>query len=291
MLDAAVRALPARMRVGHSPGDDPERVVYRIRVRADSAAGPSFAAECRKRNIGFSFVAKRSDGIAEALSHIPVDDPRWQPALPQPRPAPHNTPISGKADNSEEGTDDVRSDNKTKDLEPDPVRAHVIELTDHVKAYKWPDGLRLVIRREPLHPGAQRSLFDSEAYRYWGHWTDSKAAAPESDRDMRAHARVETHIARVKDQGGNRFPFARYAPNRLWLHIVALADTLVRWFQKLSLPKHHPLTRAKPKTLRPNLWHIPGVIARHSRRTTLRIPPTWPTATLIATTHQHIHTI
>ena len=172
------------------------------------------------------------------------------------------------------------------------VRSHVIELTDHVKAYRWPeDGLRLVIRREPRHPGARTSLFDSEAYRYWGHWTDSKAAAPESDRDMRAHARVETHIARVKDQGGNRFPFAKFAPNRLWLHIVALADTLVRWFQKLSLPKHHPLTRAKPKTLRWNLWHIPGVIARHSRRTTLRIPPTWPTATLIATTHQHIHTI
>ena len=292
VLDAAIRALPARMRVGHSPGDDPERVAYPVRVRADSAAGPSFATECHKRNIGFSFVAKRSDGIAEALTHVPVDDPRWQPALPQPRPTQHNTPISGEADNSEEGTDDVRSDNGTEDAEPEPVRAHVIELTDHVKAYRWPDdGLRLVIRREPRHPGAKRSLFDSEAYRYWGHWTDSKAAAPESDRDMRAHARVETHIARVKDQGGNRFPFAKFAPNRLWLHIVALADTLVRWFQKLSLPKHHPLARAKPKKLRWNLWHIPGVIARHSRRTTLRIPATWPTATLIAATHQHIHTI
>ena len=296
VLDAAIRALPARMRVGHSPGDDPATVVYPVRVRADSAAGPSFATECRKRNIGFSFVAKRSDGIAEALSHIPVDDSRWEPALPQPRPTQPNDPNSGKADkgpdNSEDGTDDVRSDNETEDAEPEPVRAHVIELTEHVKAYNWPeDGLRLVIRREPLHPGAQRSLFDSERYRYWGHWTDSKAAAPESDRDMRAHARVETHIARVKDQGGNRFPFTKYTPNRLWLHIVALADTLVRWFQKLSLPKHHPLTRAKPKTLRPNLWHIPGIITRHSRRTTLRIPLTWPTATLIATTHQHIHTI
>ncbi len=295
VLDAAIRALPKRMRVGHSPGDDPERVAYPIRVRADSAAGPAFATECRKRNIGFSFVARSSDGIAEALSHIPVDDPRWQPALPQPRPVQDNDPNSGEADkgpdNSEEGPDGVRSDNKTEDLEPKPVRAHVIELTDHVKAYRWPDDLRLVVRREPLHPGARTSLFDSDNWRYWGHWTDQPEPAPESDRDMRAHARVETHIARVKDQGGNRFPFAKYAPNRLWLHIVALADTLVRWFQKLSLPKHHPLTRAKPKTLRWNLWHIPGIITRHSRRTTLRIPLTWPTATLIATTHQQIHTI
>ena len=290
VLDAAIRALPERMRVGHSPGDDPATVAYPIRVRADSAAGPKFATECRERNIGFSFVARSSDGIAEALTHVPVDDPRWQPALPQPKPAPHNKPDSPEPDNPEEEPDGARSD-KTEDGKPKPVRARVIELTNHVKAYNWPDNLRLVVRREPLHPGAQTSLFDSERYRYWGHWTDQPQPAPESDRDMRAHARVETHIARIKDQGGNRFPFAKYAPNRLWLHIVALTDTLVRWFQKLSLPKHHPLTRAKPKTLRWNLWHIPGIITRHSRRTTLRIPTTWPTATLIATTHQHIHTI
>ena len=181
--------------------------------------------------------------------------------------------------------------NQTEHVEPKPVRAHVIELTDHVKAYRWPDDLRLVVRREPLHPGARTSLFDSDNWRYWGHWTDQPQPAPESDRDMRAHARVNNHIARVKDHGGSRFPFAKYAPNRLWLHIVALADTLVRWFQKLSLPKHHPLTRAKPKTLRPNLWHIPGIITRHSRQTTLRIPVTWPTATLIATTHQQIQAL
>ena len=113
----------------------------------------------------------------------------------------------------------------------------MIELTDHVKAYRWPKGLRLVIRREPRHPGAKRSLFDSEDYRYWGHWTDQPQPAPETDRDMRAHAQVNNHIARVKDHGGNRFPFTKYAPNRLWLHTVALADTPLRWFQKLSLPK------------------------------------------------------
>ena len=90
VLDAAIAALPERMRVGHSVGDDEALVEYPIWVRADCAAGPSFAAECRERNVGFSFVAQASDGIAEALSHIPVDDPRWQPALPQPKPTQHN---------------------------------------------------------------------------------------------------------------------------------------------------------------------------------------------------------
>lgn len=280
------------MRVGHSPGDDPTLVVHPIRVRADSAAGPAFAAECRKRNIGFSFVARSSDGIKEALSHIPIDDPRWQPAVPQPKPASHNDPNTGRADNPEQGTDIPHSDTTgTEDRQPSPTRSHVIELTEHVKAYHWPkDGLRLVVRREPKHPGAKRSLFSSDDYRYWGHWTDSNQPAPESDRDIRAHARVESHIARIKDQGGNRFPFSKLAPNQLWLHLVALTDTLIRWFQHLTL-QGTPLHKARPKTLRWNLWHIPGTIARHARKTTLKISATWPTGPLIATTHQHIHTI
>ena len=243
VLNAAIKALPKRMRVGHSPGDDPATVAYPIRVRADSAAGPAFATECHKRNIGFSFVARRSDGIAEALSHIPPDDPRWQPALPQPRPTQDNNPNTAGVDNPEARPDVVCSDNKTEDLEPPRVRAHVIELTDHVTAYRWPKGLRLVVRREPLHPGAKRSLFDSEDYRYWGHWTDQAQPAPESDRDMRAHARVNNHIARVKDHGGNRFPFTKFAPNRLWLHIVALADNsgaLVPETLPTQTPPPHP---------------------------------------------------
>ena len=282
VLDAAIAALPERMRVGHSVGDDEGLVVYPIRVRADSAAGPAFAKACRQRNVGFSFVAQGSDGIAEALSHIPVDDPRWQPAVPQPKPTPPNT---------DNGTDDSLGTPVTEDTKPEPPRSHVIELTEHVKAYHWPkDGLRLVVRREPKHPGAKRSLFSSDDYRYWGHWTDQNTDPTESDRDMRAHARVENHIARIKDQGGNRFPFTEFAPNRLWLHLVALADTLVRWFQHLTL-RGTRLHKARPKTLRWNLWHIPGVITRHARKTTIRIPATWPTGPLIATTHQHIHTI
>ena len=242
VLDAAIRALPERMRVGHSVGDDPATVVYPIRVRADSAAGPAFAKACRQRNVGFSFVARSSDGITEALSHIATDDPRWQPAIPQPKPTPPNDPNTGRADNPEQGTDSPHSETTgTEDRQPSPVRSHVIELTEHVKAYHWPkDGLRLIVRREPKHPGAKRSLFDSDGYRYWGHWTDQNTPAPESDRDIRAHARVENHIARIKDQGGNRFPFTKFAPNRLWLHIVALTDTLVRWFQKLGLPPQPP---------------------------------------------------
>src|ERR1035437_2667230 len=46
--------------------------------------------------------------------------------------------------------------------------AAVVELTELVDLSDWPEGTRLIVRREPLHPGAQHSLFPSLAYRYWG---------------------------------------------------------------------------------------------------------------------------
>ena len=62
------------------------------------------------------------------------------------------------------------------------------------------------MRREPRHPGAQRSLFPSDAWRYWGHWTDQTGPAAERDAHMRAHAVVEDHIAALKTSGLTRLP-------------------------------------------------------------------------------------
>ena len=226
VLDAAIRALPKRMRVGHSPCDDPERVAYRIRVRADSAAGPAFATECHKRNIGFSFVARRSDGIAEALSHIPPDDPRWQPALPQPRPAQNNNPNSTGAGNPDTA--------QAEDPEPQRVRAHVIELTDHVKAYRWPKGLRLVIRREPRHPGAKRSLFDSERLPLLG----------TLDRPTPTRPRNRPRHARPRPSRNPHRPRQRPRRQPLPIHQIRSQPALAPH----SRPRRHPAPLV-PKTL------------------------------------------
>ena len=127
------------------------------------------------------------------------------------------------------------------------------DLTDLVDTRHWPPGTRLVVRREPRHPGAQRSLFPALDYRYWGHWTDIEVAAPEADADMRAHARVEDHIARLKDSGAQRFPFTDLTANRAWLALVTWADALVRWFQHLCLGGTR-LHKARPKT--EPLWFV-----------------------------------
>lgn len=170
-------------------------------------------------------VARRSAQIHSAILHT-IGDDAWTPAATQ-----------------------------GGELRPG---AAVIELTDRVDTTAWPAGTRLIVRREPLHPGAQRSLFPSETYRYWGHWTDQPGTPVELDVSMRAHARVEDHIRRLKASGLERFPFTNLDANKAWLATVGWAADLVRWFQLLCLTG--PLAAAEPKTLRWRLWHTP---ARH----------------------------
>ena len=72
---------------------------------------------------------------------------------------------------------------------------------------------------------------------------------PEADLDIRRRARIENHIARIKDSGGQRFPFQPFRGNQAWLLTVVLAYTLVLWFQTICLGGAG-LRRARPKTMR-----------------------------------------
>ena len=155
------------------------------------------------------------------------------------------------------------------------------ELTDAVDLSRWPEGTRLIVRREPRHPGAQQSLFASELWRYWGHYTDQPGDPATLDADMRAHAHVEQHIARLKDSGAARFPFGSFDANAAWLALVCWAADLVRWFQLLCLTG--PLARANPKALRWKLFHAPARAVHHAGRLVIRLLDDWPdTPTLLA---------
>ncbi len=145
----------------------------------------------------------------------------------------------------------------------------------------------MIGRREPLHPGAQGSLFPSLQFRYWGHYTDAADGdAVELDVHMRAHAHVEDNIKRLKDSGADRFPFADIDANRAWLAVACMADSLVRWFQQFCC--HGVLTVAEPKTLRWTLWHTPARLVRRSRRHVIRILDGWPTASDIIDAYQTV---
>ena len=226
-----------------------------VRIRVDSAGSRGLAWECRQRQVGFSMGASRTAGIQEAISHLETDALAWEPALP-----------------AEPGQD---------------TEAQVAEATHLVDMSEWPPGTRLIIRRERRHPGAQRSLFPSDEYRYWGHRTDQESTPAEADLDIRRHYRAENHIARLKDSGGKRFPFQELADNQTWLTLVILADALALWFQRLCL-KGTRLERARPKTMRWVYWHTPARIIRHARRRILQIPRVWPAVHLLSLAHQRI---
>jgi hypothetical protein len=255
VLDAALSQLPEEIAVGHRPGDDAAAVRRPVRVRTDSAGcSHGFVAGCRERNVGFSVVARTNDSVHAAISKVLADDGRWSPARHQ-------------------------------DGEERPG-ASVAELTDLVDLSAWPDGTRLIVRREPLHPGAQQSLFPSLAYRYWGHYTDAVGDAVSLDVDMRAHAHVEDVICRLRDSGFERFPFTDLDANRVWLALVCFADALVRWFQLLCCGGRWAV--AGPKSLRWGLWHSPARVVRKAGRCIVRILDGWPTGAVLAEAYRRI---
>lgn len=258
VLDQAVAQLPAEIAVGHHDGDDPSTVRRAVQVRADSAGcSTRFATGCRARNIGFAVVARTNASIHNGISRIQHDDKRWLPAR-----------------------------RRTGDS---ALRSHVAEITDLVDLSAWPPGTRLIVRREHLHEGAQRSLFPSSCYRYWGHYTDAHADPVELDAHMRDHAHIEDHIKRLKDSGLERFPFTDLDANRAWLQLVCLAADLVRWFQHLCCTGK--LATAEPKRLRWTLWHTPARIVRRAGRDIIRIIDGWPTTSNLLDAHQRITAI
>jgi Transposase DDE domain group 1 len=257
VLDDAVAQLPGEIAAGHRPGDPAELVARAVVVRADSAGCThGFVWGCRDRNIGFAVVARSTRDIAAAISrtYTETNPARWTPARRQ--------------------NGEIRHG------------AQVAELTELVDLSGWPDGTRLIVRREPLHPGAQHSLFPSTEFRYWGHYTDQAGDPVTLDATMRAHAHVEDHIRRLKDSGLCRFPFRDLDANRAWLATVCFAADLVAWFQLLCLTG--PLTCAEPKTLRWRFWHAPARLVHHARRDVVRILDGWPDAQAILAAHARI---
>jgi hypothetical protein len=258
VLDAAIAQLPETVRVGHRAGDDSDRVRREVVVRADSAGcTEGFLTACRARNVGFYVTARRNAQVEAAIFDAIGVEEAWLPALTQ--------------------QGDERDD------------AMVCELTSLVDLDGLPEGTRLIVRREPRHPGAQLGLFPAYEYRYWGFYTDQAGDPRQLDQTMRAHAHVESHIERLKDSGLCRFPFTVLNNNENWFTMVLLAADLVRWFQLLCLDG--PWRQARPKTLRWGIFHAPARLVRRARRTIVRIIDDWPTADVILTAYQRIEAI
>jgi hypothetical protein len=157
--------------------------------------------------------------------------------------------------------------------------AEVAELTGllgDLTAAGWPAGIRVIVRRERPHPGAQLSLFDHEhGLRYQAFATDTPLGQlAHLEARHRAHARVEDRIRCAKDTGIGRFPSRVFAINAAWLELALTAADLIAWTQTTVLSGD--LAKCEPKTLRYRLLHVAARITRGQRKLFVRIAEHWP---------------
>ncbi|MFC4110923.1 IS1380 family transposase [Micromonospora zhanjiangensis] len=169
--------------------------------------------------------------------------------------------------------------------------AHVAELTGLLTLTGWPAGMRVIVRRERPHPGAQLTLFEErDGWRYTAFVTNTTLGALQwLEARHRAHARVEDRIRCAKDTGLRRLPSREFAINQAWCTLAAIAADLIAWLQILALTGD--LARCEPKTLRYRLLHTAARLVHGQRRRRLRIPPTWPWAEQITAAFARIAAI
>jgi hypothetical protein len=254
VIAMAIAQLPAEHQQGHQPGDDANRVVHPILVRADSAgAVRSFIDGLVARNCQFSISARVSNALDTAIAN--VDDDAWRPA--------------------------VNTDGQ-------PRRgAQVAELDLTIDG--WPDGTRAIVRRERPHPGAQLRLWDHNGMRHQVVLTNQPGDPVELELRHRRHGQVENRIKNLKDCGLERMPFTSFAANAAWMEMVLTAADLLAWTQTLLLDGE--LAVAEPRTLRYRILHIAGRLIRSGRRTWLRLPEHWPWATALLDAYRRLAAI
>ena len=138
-----------------------------ILVRADTAGATHGLADyCREANMRFSVGYELTEPVCAAILEIPQD--AWVTALDQ---------DGSKRENGQ-----------------------VCEITEKIDLACWPQGSRLIVRRERPHPGAQFSFTDNDGYRFQAILTDQ---ADENIATLecrhRQHAHVEDRIRDDKD--------------------------------------------------------------------------------------------
>jgi hypothetical protein len=240
VLDAAVAQIP-----------DSHRYNSPILIRADGAgcsrqwlAHVRSLRDTRGLDVEFSVGFTMTERVQDAILALP--ECAWTPA--------------------------VEADGEIRD------GADVAELTGmlpDLAAAGWPECMRVIVRRERPHPGAQLTFSDIHGYRFQAFATDTRTGQlAHLEARHRAHARVEDRIRNAKDTGLGRFPSRQANINAVWLELSLLACDLIAWTQAILLDGE--LANCEPKALRYRLLHVAGRITRGQRRLWLRIAEHWP---------------
>jgi hypothetical protein len=243
---AAFKQLP-----GHIPGRRPGKKVL---VRTDGAgASHDFLKWLSGQRVQYSIGFTLPTGFTEQVAILDAAD-MWSPAL------------------DSEG-----------EIRPNALVADATGLLD---LSAWPAGMRVIVRKEKPHPGAQLRITDVNGWRVTAFATNTPAVGGPHRSNAhlelrhRRRARCEDRIRCAKDTGLTNLPLHDFDQNRIWLAIVALAVELTTWWQLLALTTH-PARRWEPKRLRLRLFSIAGRIADHGRTRHLHLAAAAPWAWLL----------
>jgi hypothetical protein len=249
VLGMALAALPQSARP--RPGDPSSP---RVLARSDSAGATHvFAAACRKEGAGFSFGFPVDERVQAIVDLIP--DQCWHPAI--------------------EDGGELRDG------------AWVAEATGMIDLSSWPQGSRLILRKERPHPGAQLTFTDVDGHRITAFLTDTPPGVIPGqiaglELRHRQHARVEDRIRQAKTAGLRNLPCRAWDENCAWLEAVLAATDLVCWAKLICFAHTPSLARCEIAAFRYRVLHTAAQITRSGRRTRLRIDRTWRWAAQIA---------
>jgi len=178
----------------------------------------------------------------------------------------------------------VPNDGWTKAYDSDGVErdgAWVADITGMLDLSSWPAGMRVIVRKEIPHVGAQLRITDIDGHRYTAIATNqAKGQLADLEVRHRLRARCEDRIRNAKDTGLANLPFHAFAGNDLWCHVVMLASEIMAWTQMIAFTGTKA-RRWEPKKLRARLFEIGGKIASHARKTTLHLATTAPDVQLL----------
>lgn len=159
--------------------------------------------------------------------------------------------------------------------------AWVAEVTDLLDLTGWPAGMRVIIRAERPHPGAQLRITDADGNRVTAFATNTgRGQLATLELRHRRRARAEDRIRIAKDTGLANLPLHDLDQNRIWCALVALACELTAWMQLLALTGH-AARRWEPKRLRFRLLSTAARLVRTGRRVIVHLPRHDPWAPLI----------
>jgi hypothetical protein len=224
----------------------PRHLRRKVLVRADSAGGTHGFLDwltARSRRLHYSVGMTITEDMQAAIGKVPAD--AWTPAY--------------------DGDGQVRDG------------AWVADITGLLDLSSWPAGMRVIVRKERPHPGAQLRFTDIDGHRFTALATDAKKGQlADLELRHRRRARCEDRIRCAKDTGLRNLPLKGYAQNQVWCEIVSLACELLAWTQMIALAGE--ARRWEPKRLRLRLFSIAGRLVRGGRRLRLRLAERWPWA-------------